>query len=91
MVMIVIPTSKEYPKCRDGMAAHWLQNLLAVQTDTAPSAPWTVSVKPKLLAIVPMSPSTVSSLSNLGGIHGHRVKTIKAIKLQTAIVRLLAS
>jgi hypothetical protein len=40
---------------------------------------------------MPVGPVTVGSERRRGGIHGHIVKTMNAIKLHVAIVLLLAS
>ena len=43
IVAIVTPIKREYPKCREGMAANLLVKRLSVQILPSPSGPWTVS------------------------------------------------
>lgn len=91
MLMMVRPIRRLYPKCRDGIAAYWLQNLFWVHTLLSPSLPCTVSTKPKLRASSPIAPGTLGSERRRGGMHGQRVKTMKARRLHMAIVRRRAS
>ena len=77
-LMMVRPIKSAYPKCRLGMADHWLQNSLVVQI-LPPSLPvrCTVSWNPKALAFSPLGPVTIVSLSKHSGMSGHVVKTIR--------------
>lgn len=43
IVAMVRPMSREYPKCRDGIAANLFVKRLSVQIEPCPLGPWTVS------------------------------------------------